>query len=341
MSRPTSTGLSYSATVSRKLVHRAAVCEVFLTDTKRESNERFLVAAQLPRVHSYYTDHLATPAAYDPLLLLEVFRQTSILVAHEHLGAPTDNKFSFNDGDLAVLDPAALLIGDTPGHALLVVEVEAEKRRRGDLVGVTLRMGLALDGRDAASMTMTIQWMPPKVWTDVRERGRAVLGLDSEPARVPQAARRLLPASVGRYSPHNVVLSESAVIGRELVAKVLVDQSHPALFDHPLDHIPGALLFEAYRQTALHAAHELLGLSPHRLTVMRCVAAFTRFGEFEMPTICRAELVEDPDRPGVTFRMEITQDEVVISTAEIDLQCATPIGRRLVPETAPLAVQVG
>ncbi|WP_226962330.1 AfsA-related hotdog domain-containing protein [Streptomyces sp. C8S0] len=81
-------GLSYAATVSRQLVHRAAVCEVFLTDTRRRSDNDFLIAAQLPRVHSYYSDHLATPAAYDPLLLLEVFRQTSILVAHEHLGVP-------------------------------------------------------------------------------------------------------------------------------------------------------------------------------------------------------------------------------------------------------------
>ncbi|MER5292880.1 ScbA/BarX family gamma-butyrolactone biosynthesis protein [Streptomyces pharetrae] len=341
MSRSITSGLSYSATVSRRLVHRAAVCEVFLTDTERESDERFLVAAQLPRVHSYYSDHLTTPAAYDPLLLLEVFRQTSILVAHEHLGAPHDNKFTFNDGDLAVLDQEALVIGDRPGHALLDVEVVTEKRRHGELVGVTLRMSMALDGRDAATMTMAIQWMPPHAWQGLRERGRAALGLTAEPASGHPGTRRLPPASVGRHSPQNVVLSESAVIGRELVAKVLVDQSHPALFDHPLDHIPGALLFEAYRQTALHAAHELLGLSPHRLTLVRCVAAFTRFGEFELPTTCRAELVEGPDRAGVTFRLQTSQDGVVVSTAEIGLQCAAPLGSRLVPESAPLALQAG
>jgi hypothetical protein len=341
LSSAASNDLLYSATVSRQLVHRAAVCEVFLTDTKRETDVKFLVAAQLPRVHSYYSDHLATPATYDPLLLLEVFRQTSILMAHEHLGAPPDNKFTFNDGDFSVLDHKALLIGDTPGQALLDVEVEAEKRRRGELIGVTLRMRLALDGRDAAAMAMTIQWMPPRVWKDLRERGRSDLGLGLEPTRANPGSERLPPVSVGRHSTHNVVLSHSAVIGRELVAEVRVDQSHPALFDHPLDHIPGALLFEAYRQTALHAAHELLGLSPHRLTLIRCTAAFTRFGELELPITCRAELVEDADQPEVTFRLQTIQDEAVISTAEIGLQCVTPIGRRLVPETVPLALQAG
>lgn len=184
-------------------------------------------------MHSYCNDHLATPAAYDPLLL-EVFRQTSILVAHEHLGAPPDNKFTFNDGDLAVLDHGALLIGDRPGHALLGVEIEAEKRRRGELVGVTLRMRLALDGRDAASMAMTIQWMPPQAWQDLRERGRS--GLGPEPTRANPGTGRLHPASVGRHSPYNVVLSDSAVIGRELVAKVLVDHSRPTGRRHCTRH---------------------------------------------------------------------------------------------------------
>lgn len=331
-------GLSYSTTVSRHIVHRAAVCEVFLTDTKRVSESEFLVAAQLPRVHSYYSDHLSTPAAYDPLLLLEVFRQASILVAHEHLGAPHDHKFSFNDGDLTVLDLDALLIDALPGQARLDIEVAALKHRHGEPVGVTLHMRLNLGGRDAAAMAMTIQWMPPQVWNGLRARGRA--GLALEPARAPLPSRRLTPASVGRQSDNNVVLADAIVIDRELVAQVVVDQSHPALFDHPLDHIPGVLLFEAYRQTALHAAHELLGLSPHRLSMTRCAAAFTRFGEFELPTACRAELVEEPDRPGVTFRLQTLQEETVISTAEIDLQCTTPIGRRLVPATtARLAVQ--
>ncbi|WP_264296548.1 AfsA-related hotdog domain-containing protein [Streptomyces sp. C8S0] len=125
-----------------------------------------------------------------------------------------------------------------------------------------------------------------------------------------------------------MVLADAASIGRGIVARVVVDQAHPALFDHPLDHIPGALFFEAYRQTALHAAHELLGLSPERLTLTRCDASFARFGEFELPTVCRADLVDDPETPGAAvFRMESLQEETVISTAEIALRCTSPMGR--------------
>ncbi|OII59608.1 hypothetical protein BJP40_13280 [Streptomyces sp. CC53] len=291
-----------------------------------------MIAAQLPRVHSYYSDHLATPAAYDPLLLLEVFRQTSILVAHEHLGVPLGAKFSFNTGEFTVLDTAALEIGPLPGHALLTASVTADKRRGDERVGVTLQMRLDVDDRAAAVMTMAIQWMPGEAWDQLRARGRAGLDLETPRALAHPGGHRLSPAAVGRRSPANVVLADAASIGRGIVARVVVDQAHPALFDHPLDHIPGALFFEAYRQTALHAAHELLGLSPERLTLTRCDASFARFGEFELPTVCRADLVDDPETPGAAvFRMESLQEETVISTAEIALRCTSPMGRILVP----------
>jgi hypothetical protein len=49
--------LSYSSSIPRAHVHRAAICEVFLTDIICESYPQFRLGVQLPRVHSYYSDH--------------------------------------------------------------------------------------------------------------------------------------------------------------------------------------------------------------------------------------------------------------------------------------------
>ncbi|WP_404816907.1 ScbA/BarX family gamma-butyrolactone biosynthesis protein [Streptomyces thermolineatus] len=337
MSAPRGSDLSRSTTVPRSLVHRAAVCEVFLTDSARTSEREVLVAAQLPRVHSYYSDHTATPAHYDPLLLLEAFRQTSILVAHEHLGAPLDSKFSFNSGDLSVTDPEALHIGPVPASATVRTEVVAEKHREGVLTGITIDMHMSLDGRAAASMRMVIQWMPPAAWDGLRARNRAALAL--EPARAHSTGRRLPPAAVGRHSPQNVVLADAVALGHEVVGQVVVDQSHPALFDHPLDHIPGAVFFEAYRQTALYAAHELLGLSPRCLMPTRVEAVFSRFGEFELPTDCRAVLVDPPGPDRVAFELTALQEENEVATARVVLGRTGPLGGLLTP-SAPLVEEL-
>ncbi|WP_339718461.1 hypothetical protein [Marinomonas primoryensis] len=50
------THCSFGNTVSKELVHRAAVSEVFLTDVDTLEKDKFYTGAHLPRTHSYYND---------------------------------------------------------------------------------------------------------------------------------------------------------------------------------------------------------------------------------------------------------------------------------------------
>jgi hypothetical protein len=317
------TALRFDTTVERALVHRAAVCEVFLTDAVQVAPHRYLTAAQLPRVHSLYSDALLSPARYDPLLLLEVCRQTTILVAHRYLGVAPHDKFVFGTGDFSVLDADALLVGPDPGRAVVEATVVDEHLRGGDRDGVTYELVLSIDGRPAFALEMAIRWMPTAAWDRLRSRGRAALELG--PDHAPDPTRPVHPNEVGRTLPGNVVVADSRPSPEGLDARLVVDRAHPALFDHELDHIPGMLLFEAVRQAAVVAAHEHLGLSPSRLALSRARVAFTRFGEFELPTAVRVappRLRESDAGPVATTTLEVTQDGVPISTAEVELAVA-------------------
>ncbi|OIJ92334.1 ScbA/BarX family gamma-butyrolactone biosynthesis protein [Streptomyces monashensis] len=327
MSTNLDTKLSYSSTVPRALVHRAAVCEVFLTDSARISEDEYVVAAQLPRVHSYYNDQITAPAVYDPLLLAEVFRQASIYAAHTFLDAPVDQKFIFNSGELLVTDAAALRIGARPGHAEIRARQVELKHREGTVTGSTLDMVLTVDGREAATMRTTCQWMPGQAWNRMRETGRDRLTLT--PARPHHTGRRVAPVTVGRLSPQNVVLSEVEVRECEVLAQIIVDETSPALFDHPLDHIPGALIFEGFRQSAVYAAYELFGLSPRGLLLTRVETDFTRFGEFELPTDCLVRVVEPPAPDTVAFEITMTQEDEQIARARVHLARTSPVAGAL------------
>ncbi|WP_210492143.1 ScbA/BarX family gamma-butyrolactone biosynthesis protein [Patulibacter sp. SYSU D01012] len=332
--------LRFDTTVERALVHRAAVCEVFLTDAAELAPRRYLTAAQLPRVHSLYSDGLLTPARYDPLLLLEVCRQTTILVAHRFLGVAPRDKFVFGTGDFRVLDPEALLVGPDPGHAVVEATVVDEHLRRGERDGVTYELVLSVDGRPAFALEMAIRWMPPAAWDALRARGRAALRLG--PDHAPDPTRPVHPNEVGRTLPGNVVLAESRPSPDGLHARVIVDRAHPALFDHELDHIPGMLLFEAVRQAAVVAAHEHLGLSPSRLALSRARVTFTRFGEFELPTALHVRppaLRDGPAGPVAATSLEVTQDGVPIATADVELATACRLGGA--PDGAPVQADGG
>ena len=61
--------------------------------------------------------------------------------------------------------------------------------------------------------------------------------------------RRTATGDVGRLNPYNVVIGPLDRHGvRALRTPVVVDLSHPTMFDHPLDHVPGMLQMEVVRQ---------------------------------------------------------------------------------------------
>jgi hypothetical protein len=313
--------LSYSTTIPRELVHRAATAEVFLTDHAPATDGTYLIAGQLPRAHSYYNDHTTSPALYDPLLILESFRQGAILVSHAYLGAPDDSSFIFDSGSLEVLDVEALRIGAEPGRTTVRHEITEEKRRGGRVAGAVFDACMNIDGRLAATTRLTCRWVPRTTWGALRSRARA--GLDLTP-RAHLTGLRLPSYAVGRRSAQNVVLAEAAVSGGSVIGKVAVDRSHPGLFDHPLDHVPGALMFEAFRQTALFAATELQGLAPRSLSVTRMETEFRSVGEFELPTECSATVREVSADGTVFLDLTMRQEDTVVATARLELSRVSP-----------------
>lgn len=315
-------GLSYANAVARERVHRDAICEVFLTDVVCRGDAGIVVGVQLPRSHSYYSDHLVAAPRYDPLLVVEAFRQTAIVVAHEYANAPVGSKFVFNSASFDASDAPGLYCGTTSACGRIIASVANEKVRNGVITGISLDMELTLEGQSAAKMSMTIQWMPGPGWDKVRARGRGGLCLD--PKRAYATGFRMSPADVGRWHHNNVVLLDARSLGRRIESGVVVDESHPSLFDHPLDHIPGALLFEAYRQCGIVAMHELLGLSPKFVALTGVEVVFTRFGELELPTDCAVELVDRTADGGAVLSGVISQDGCAIATATLRFAHITP-----------------
>ncbi|MGW3986570.1 ScbA/BarX family gamma-butyrolactone biosynthesis protein [Streptomyces sp. NPDC004830] len=322
--------LSFARTVDRALTHRAAVSECFLTDAERTGRRTFRVAAQPPRAHLYYSDHVrdASPHAYyDPLLVLEIFRQACILASHEYLAAPADSSFVFDRGTLEILDLDALRIGDAPASMTVDGEFTEVRERAGRPCGTVVEVRASVDGTAAAAMRLDFRWIPRPAMRRLRTRTRSAL--DLSPARAHPLANRRAPAQVGRELSANVVLGRVSVApGAEVVAQVVVDRVHPALFDHPVDHIPGAVMFEALRQTATTAVHELWDGDdlPRHPVLTACDVTFLRFGEFELPTHCRARVAEGPGgRPVVDLVVE--QEGDVLATARVTLDAGTAVRR--------------
>lgn len=123
--------LRFLQPVTRELVHRSSVSEVFVTDGLHKGGAEFVVAAQWPRDHALY--HPDENGRYDPLLFAETLRQAHFYAAHTFFDVPLGHRFVGQDLSFEITGPAALRVGAAPLPVLLdgAWEWQGERPRAG------------------------------------------------------------------------------------------------------------------------------------------------------------------------------------------------------------------
>ncbi|MFJ9829591.1 ScbA/BarX family gamma-butyrolactone biosynthesis protein [Streptomyces sp. NPDC101160] len=267
-----------TTTVAREYVHRAALSEVLLTGWNKTGRDAFKVTAQWPRSHSFY---VSEHGMHDPLLLCETVRQASTLLAHVGYHVPLGNQLSWSRVQFAV-NPYALRTEGTPADIQLHVTCSDIRHHRG--MPVTMSMHMEAVRRDCLLAVASVRFgsHSPAVY----QRLRAGKGDVNEVfAQAPQPPEPVSRSTVGRLRKQDIVLAPTP---DRLRWQLRVDTSHPVLFDHALDHVPGMLMLEAIRQAG-HAIEPARGgaVMPTSMDV-----SFNRYVEFDEPCWIEAEPVE-------------------------------------------------
>jgi hypothetical protein len=289
--------------VPRRFVHRASVAEVLLTGFAADDRpDTFLLAAQWPRGHSFYR---TARGVHDPLLFAETIRQAGLMISHVGYRAPLSHASLMRNMAYDV-SAAGLACDGAPTNLILSATCQDVRFRKDILLGfqiiTVLRRGLALEAVGIG--TGEIQCVSPAAYRRLRGQAASVSPPESGPSAVAAAVATAVlpepisPALVGKDVRADVVLTRTEAENTWLVR---CDTTHPVLFDHPVDHVPGMALIEAMRQGA-HCA-----LYPRRTAVTRFAAKFERYVELNEPTVVRA-FPEGSEADGsVRVRMELSQ----------------------------------
>ncbi|MFH9569870.1 ScbA/BarX family gamma-butyrolactone biosynthesis protein [Streptomyces sp. NPDC017230] len=278
--------LTFERTVPRSLVHRHALSEVFLTDSARVDDHRFVAAAQLPPSHAYYTDH-TTPLSLDPLLLLECCRQAETHAVHTHFGAPPGTKFVLQEWSMTLSDDASAPPAGGPVPVTIDATTQDAQWVAGTLRGLGYRMRVSASGRPLCELTMRVKYVADTVYAKLRGRATGTTPT-SEAYRDVETAGLVEPGRVGRARPENVVLLDPVPAEDSVAARLRVAGGHPSLFDHPQDHVPGMVLMEAGRQAALLSAGTFTGEGPGKWAPSGLRASFGAYAELDAPLTVRA-----------------------------------------------------
>ncbi|MDV9190525.1 ScbA/BarX family gamma-butyrolactone biosynthesis protein [Streptomyces sp. SR27] len=296
-------GLSFDRTVSRRLVHRASVTEVFLTDAVVAGADRFLVGAQLPRNHALYRPEKTGQA--DFMLLVEAVRQAGIFLSHRYHDVPLGHHFIFKALSLRISDPAALRVGSGPLPVVVDVRVVTpaggRNPRRFD---ARFDMVIEVGGRECARASAGVTVIDGVRYGRLRQRGRT--------AQPPGPVAGAVAAGDSAES-RGVLLS---VPGAPGTWRLRVDPTHPGYFEHPSDHVPGMLLLEAFRQAALLTGRAGGAGAGARAGAGGAVALASLDAEFAVfGELAETVTVEATATPDGRVRLSATQGSRVLATA--------------------------
>jgi hypothetical protein len=257
------TGLSWSRTVPRELVHRASVAEVLLTDVRRDPCGGFEAAAWWPRSHRTFPADGSD--LHSPLLVVETLRQLGIYLPLRWFGVSPAAHLVIADLFFTLLVEREPRAGHGGSEVACRVAVE-DVRRHGDgsLAGLRLDVEFRARGRAFGRAGGGARFLAADRYAAVRA--------DRIDGRQPP------PRLDGRPRLETLAVSHRAdvVVSRRDGALVVdpADPRHPFYFDHPSDHVPGMVLLEAARQATAEASDGTL----QRPTAGRLVAE--RFTEY-------------------------------------------------------------
>ncbi|MFI0907708.1 ScbA/BarX family gamma-butyrolactone biosynthesis protein [Streptomyces sioyaensis] len=315
--------VEFSRTVPRELVHRVSLTEVFVTGVLARDEDTLDVGMQIPRSHAFYRDTAGCHQVYDPMVLVEAARQTLIMLGHQLFEMPFGTKFILRDIALRDTDLAALMVRGVPTEVVLRCRILRRFHGREGVSGARLCYSALIDDREAATLECNMSWVSATRWQAMREERRATLGLPLHaPFEAHGSERRIPKDLVDRKDPANVVIAPlqrpPGGDGTGRTARLVVDTGHPVLFDHPLDHVPGMLTLEAFRQLSIATAVDT-GMLPSASAVLTGLSArFTGFGELDLPIICESVRTAG-DGANAVLRCAMKQDGRTIADGELRL----------------------
>lgn len=260
--------------VTAHLVHRVHDRDVFVTRVRAVGPSHFEATAVLPARHPFYG-----PAGglHDPLLLLEAMREAGLAVSHGKYGVPRDSSCIVRDKDFECYPAGLTSVGDEPVEVLIDITATDIKRRGGVVSAVRFHFTCYRDGEPVAGASYQTSFASAAVYKRVRgeyREAKPALAVDTPPVR---------PESVGRVDDIDVVLTDAPGTGGW---HLRVDPTHPVIYDHVTDHVPGNAAVEAGRQAAYLVTGRPDGV------LVRAGMTFGRYIEFDQPCLVHARRTE-------------------------------------------------
>lgn len=219
----------------RRFVHKEDATAVLLTEV-RDADERFIVfGASWPTAHAYYrVEH----EGLDLLLVAETLRQATIAAAHLLFDVPIGWSFLMDRMVVSATRTRSTFGGKNAAVEVTVAELS---KAGGHLQSMTSRVTFWVDGERVGEGEGFLRVLAPRVY---------------ERLRMAASPSHSAPTLADAHPVGSAIALSPRADGSGHTWDVRISRADPFFFDHPVDHMPGIVLFAAIREAVHRASRE-------------------------------------------------------------------------------------
>ncbi|CAL9674644.1 ScbA/BarX family gamma-butyrolactone biosynthesis protein [Streptomyces sp. enrichment culture] len=210
--------------MDKELVHKHSGKEVPLTGGRVTGTDTFFLTTRWPEGHGFYS---TVDGHDDPVLPAEAIRQAIPYLCHTAYGVPFGHRQIWTASSFRPPVLATRAASELESHISCFDVV----RRANRLSGMSMHVFLFRDGVRLGTARAGSTNQSPPVYRRLRGRYADVRQAMARSLSVPPPVP---PARVARRHDRDVLLFPAPDCFR-----LRIDTSHPLLFDHPVDHVPG------------------------------------------------------------------------------------------------------
>ncbi|WP_405457139.1 hypothetical protein OG786_09260 [Streptomyces sp. NBC_00101] len=252
--------------------HRVQAEDVLIRGVRRLVENTYALDVDWAGRHVFFEPALGS--VHHHMLIAQTLRQIGLSLAHTEFAISSAHQFLMS----------GMAYSAHPGRATDRSPVRAEAVCTWTGRN-SLRMAITLEQRGEVVVRSEsgFSWVSDRVYR--RLRGAF---LTARPGAMPVPVEA---ARAGRRAADEVVLGAS---DRPHHWELIADTGHPALMDHPVDHVPGLVIMEASQQAA-HAV--VAGPGTRSWLPLTTDMVTSRYVEFDAPCWIRAREVPPPAGP--------------------------------------------
>ncbi len=300
--------LNFERPVPKSLVHKRRETNVLVTDVRQFGPDTFLCGGVVPRGHTFLDEEGREPTR-DILFYTEMGRQASIAVSHRFFSVPMDHCFIMGGSAIELLGQCRGEENEVAADRIAIeIRIRQKQLRKGTLTTAQAEYALFSERSQVIRGTGSWNLQARSLFERVRRSALANLPAGEELMTFP----RVEPAALGRRDAGNVVISyPERLRGEHFSARLQVDLKHPFFFDHPLDHVPGILVFEGCSQLAMLSIARATRSRVKDLVLDACEIRFDQFAELSLETELEAHIeglsTEKDQRGTATVVVKVAQ----------------------------------